>query len=238
MKKKQVWREGYFKEFLKYHPEIEILEVEIECGIGGSIPSHIKTCIDKSKEFNLPISFDANGLRVIVDGTTPEDLWEKGSSICWDYEIKILGPQYPVLDPKFKELMDPIVDTKNRIHELESEVRELKDKLSRMRFLVKTDGIEFEVGDLLKYENWIRNNQSGYGRAAIEYGFNLGKLLQVDLANPKPLAPEVITHEMISDNEKLLAWMGITGFQHGAAVQVLKTCWKYKDLITEDTFKY
>lgn len=233
---KHKWLGGDPLKWKEYHPEIDLKCVEIDCYAGDNIIKHIKHCIEESRRLGIPVVFHANGINLTIDKDTPENLWDDANQ-CWKYDITELGPKRLSIDPEYKALMDPIIEKRERLYELESKVRSLRDEVDRLTYEVKVRNTSYVVSDQEAYESWRANNTDGYGKAALDYGEALGKLLTIAYCKLEDDQPQVITKSMVEAADRQLYFFGITGFQAGAARSFLKQTWIHADKLTDDALK-
>ena len=73
-----------------------------------------------------------------------------------------------------------------------------------------------------EYEEFVKNNsQDGYSRAVVDYAEYWGRLMQLEIINKKTIP------EIADATQEKLGFLGITGFQYGAAVSTLAKFWLY-----------
>lgn len=75
------------------------------------------------------------------------------------------------------------------------------------------------------YQNWLDNNQDGYGNACFRYADTWATLLEAKMSG------QSLTKEIIEQVSTDADTEGITGFMFGAAKSILINCWEYGHLI-------
>jgi hypothetical protein len=85
----------------------------------------------------------------------------------------------------------------------------------------KIEGVTLELANKAGWDEFVANNQDGYGKGVIDFAERWAKLMQVELAAGKKLSDIADTTSHEADNE------GITGFMYGAAVSTLSQTWKH-----------
>ena len=74
------------------------------------------------------------------------------------------------------------------------------------------------------WNEWVENNQDGYGAAIIRYAEAWADLMEARIAEGAEKWEDVAKETSHEANTE-----GITGFMYGAAVAVLATSWKHGD---------
>ena len=198
------------------------MKYKLETGPGDYINSIAKRAKEMSENESCDVDFEFNEIVCIVNKKTNLDWLIRDYHNAWIMGWKIVGPYckekyspeiQSELERRGKEL-----EEKNRVHEIERANKELKE---RTEFEKRVYGISLELSDT---EGWLkarRVNSDGYGGAALDFAEGFAKLMQIDISKGKTVA------QAYNDNQYQLGFLGITGFQFGAAISTLVHTWKY-----------
>lgn len=168
------------------------------------------------------VSFEFNGVTCVVSENTNLDLLCRDYSNSWTMEWGTVGPdchtEYP---PDVQAEYDRRKAKKDEERAKADEDARKKDEAEQNAFKAKTDGISIALKDEKEWENWRSKNTEGYGNAIFEFAEGWAKLMQVEHFSGKSI------NQCAEPTSFQLGFLGITGFQYGAAVQVLTKCWLY-----------
>ena len=192
--------------------------------IGSDITSTIIEAIAlSSMEDNRLIKFKFNDVTVSVySDSNPELIYRDWSRALSGYISKNVGPNpNPVLTDE-EEISDTRIRQENeRRYQKIREEYEAKTRTKQEIVEVKLVGIDIELTNVERWQEFKTVNSDGYGGAIITYSERWAQLMQFEMANGKNLEDVADATSQEADIE------GITGFMYGCAVSTLSQCWKY-----------
>lgn len=168
------------------------------------------------------VEFEFNQVICLVNAHTNLDWLYRDYSNSWTMEWKTVGPycteNYTKEVQEDFEKRSKIRAEKRAKEDAEYRAKEAKEK---QEFESKVHGIELELSDTDGWKKAREMNSDGYGNAALDYAEGWAKLMQIEIAKGKTIA------ECYEYTQKELGFLGITGFQFGAAVSTLAHTWKH-----------
>jgi hypothetical protein len=205
------------------HWNEETNKYEVWCGSG--IDSTVNYAIYLAQVKDEPISFEFNGVPITVRGNSNSDLilrdFRRAITGCIDGSV---GP-YPSAELSAEEQAhDANIHAGAAKRAEESRIAyeaEMENKRQSVESRLK--GVEMELADPQKWEEYNSANTDPYGAACVIYAEQWAKLMQIEMSAGQPIEniARETSHE--ADTE------GITGFMYGCAVTMLAQCWKYGD---------
>ena len=203
--------------------------IEVKCSLGSSITKHYEKIARMAKNDNEKYFFEGNGIIFIADKNSDEYLAEKYLDFAYTYELKVLGPDVPELAEDYKIMMDCLIAQRKASAEKVCKIRE-EDEANNKSFVeTVTDGVIYACNDLSTYIEWKNTQTDRYGTMCFEYAERLAKLLQIIKDN----SGDEISADYLKQCEKMLNYLGITGFQHSIAMNILKETWQYYYMISD-----
>lgn len=203
--------------------------IKLETGAGdmfARVAENARKIALQNKE--ATISFDFNGVECLVTCQTDlENLvrdyrnahmmeWKTvGPECAWSYSSDILFE----LAKRTKEQ-----EERNAIAQAKYE-KAAKEK--EQRLAAKISGVEFECADQPAYDSWKAKNTDGYGNAVFVFAEQWAKLMQVEIQSGKTISD--CAKGLVSEADTV----GLSGFQYGAACNILSTCWKHGEQFKE-----
>lgn len=171
---------------------------------------------------NIIVQFDFNGVSCFIDFQTNLDWLHRDFMNAYIMDWKVIGTDcvetYSV--EILAELEKRTLAQKDKVEE-EYEERKIEDEKEKSMFELKTKDI---VVSFKSQEDWdkakVKNNDF-YCSFIFEYAEYWAKLMQFEMINGKDLTDiaEKVSFE--------LGFMGITGFQHSIARNLLCEHWTY-----------
>lgn len=190
---------------------------------GDEVNSTIKVAIAKATQIEDVVQFEFNSVMVRVDaGSDPKLVyrdWERSLRGCTG---KVIGPAYKQELSTAEKQHDAAVRATNAAQQKE-QFDEMKDKDAARREKVDAliDDQEIQLVDAKGWEETRLANQDGYGGAAFRYADRFGRVMQVEIAKGMTVKDAVAKWEFECDDD------GLTGFQQGCAMSLLRQCWKH-----------
>ncbi|MCG8894768.1 hypothetical protein G1K97_13490 [Tenacibaculum finnmarkense] len=193
--------------------------IKIEAGLGYNIKDVVEKAKFKAIEENVIIEFDFNGILCKVSEKTNIDYLLRDYSNAHLMEWKTINGL-----KEYSEKLKTDIKTKQEERAEKSRLETIayrkKEAEEKETFQKLIKGIEFKVKNQKEYNDWKDKNKDGYSACIFEYAENWGKMLQTKLPNDN-------ISLLMEDFDLQPNYLGITGFQHGAATQILKKCWAY-----------
>lgn len=201
--------------------------------IGSTINNVITEAIQIAQRQYVPdledkkgalISFVFNGVRISVRANSHPELIERDwSRALSGYIDKTVGP-YPKRVLSKKELAsDARIEAENEIRRQKQQAEYRAKEESKRRGIEArlTNAPSIEVANEVIWQEFKDKNKDPYDGAVVLYSERWARLMQVEIAEGRPLeeVAETTSHE--ADLE------GITGFMYGAAVSTLAETWKH-----------
>jgi hypothetical protein len=193
--------------------------IKLESSLGSSIDTFSKKVKEQAVNENVIIEFDFNGILCRVSKNTNIDylLRDYGNAHLMKWKtISGLTEYSEELKSEIKTKQEEQAE-KSRLETIAYRKKEAEEK-EAFHKLVKD--VDFKVKDEKEYKEWKDKNKDGYSACIFEYAENWGKMLQTKLPNDN-------LSLLMEDFDLQPNYLGITGFQHGAATQILKKCWAY-----------
>lgn len=195
---------------------------EVETFLGDYLPRVFNRALDASKVTSLNVFFNFNGLNIFVKpDSILDDLREDMSNarlMNWDS----VGPYPKKYSAKLKKEIKSKRDHENKLMKIEMQKSIDKEKADKEYVESTIKGVRINLRNKELW-NQIRKTQSGdpYSNAAIDYAEIWAKLMQVEVNKGNTVK------ECKGSTDRLLGYMGISGFQFSAAEKALKDCWIY-----------
>ena len=168
------------------------------------------------------VEFEFNGCICLVDENTNLKNLLRDYHNHWMMGWETIGVN--CVDEYSDEIQDEL-ERKQKIAEEKQRLASIeyqrKDKEKKDIFIEKTKDIKMEFSDEDNWNIGRSKNKDGYGNAIFQYAESWAKLMQLEILNGKTVLE---IQDVTSDEADFL---GISGFQHGAALSVLRQCWKY-----------
>lgn len=210
----------------RYKKDNIMKKIKIEPNWGGTFDDAAKEAKAVSINKNCIAEFEFNGVVCLVNSQTNLKWLLRDYMNSWTMGWKEIGPtpvkKYsPKVEKEFKE--------KTEIREAEQKKKEeewrKKDEEERNLFESKIMGVEIELSDKIRWDEFKEVNKDPYGACCVEYAEGWAKLMQVEFKNGRTIAEcaEKTSHE--------LGFLGITGFMYGCAVSMLAKCWKHGEAL-------
>ena len=195
---------------------------KLEAGAGSNFTTVAKKAKQFANESGMIVEFEFNGVTCLVNSETNLDWLCRDYSNSWTMEWKAVGPYcvekyLPEVEAELKE-KTMIKEAKEAKEWHERRAKEAREK---KEFEEKVKGVELELSGPDGWKKAREVNSDGYGAAALDYAEGWAKLMQIEIAKGKTLA------ECYDYTQKGLGFLGISGFQFGAAVSTLAAYWKY-----------
>ena len=220
--------------FLKHRPNEIITSIEVDCGCGSSISDAYKELIEYAGRvesrvgYKVPVFFNGNGIKWIATADSPVDLVEKWINRCYDWKIEEIGPDYPVFSAEDVAFYTEVTDIRKQIGGLRGQISSLQHKIDELELNRAIANEEFDTDDPEGLANLIElNSRDGYSKSGLNYMLRLGKRIQVDRRT------HAIDKLWWDSTEREVDIDGITGYQHGWVVAMLKKFWKHADEYAE-----
>jgi hypothetical protein len=173
-----------------------------------------------------PVEFKFNGITVRVAHETKLELLLRDYHTAFLLDWSIIGPY--TQDEYTDELKAQISEVEQAREKQRAEQQRIwyQERETALKALeTQINGVEFAIKPRSEtaLRAWRANNESGYGRAIIEYAMTWARLMQSKISRGYRLKDiaSLASHEADTD--------GITGFMFGAAVRVLSDVWVYGD---------
>lgn len=203
---------------------------EFPSSLGGLVKDIISEMVEASKLHHVGYKSELNGVLVYADENSDPIQLGNDWEYCMDNQLPEVGPDKLEISDEFRKELEERRELRARISQKNSEVFNLKEQLKRRIFEWDVKNQEYEVaeGKEQDLQTWFDNNKEPYGRRCITYAQDWAKLMQVELKKGNKLTAELVkklSHQADVD--------GITGFMYGASKAVLKSTWKYWDLVSE-----
>lgn len=188
----------------------------------------------KAQEFAIEkkgvVEFNFNTIICLVDSETNLEWLMRDFQHAHGMEWKTVGPDCKESydDETLAEIERR--DTKAKEEsQLAQEEYDIKCNLERDTVNKKIENVEFEIIDQKVWDDWkaAQKDDTGYGTAIFEYAENWAKLMQLEMSNGKTLA------ECARSTSHEADFLGITGFMHGSALQLLEKNWKHGEGLRE-----
>ena len=77
------------------------------------------------------------------------------------------------------------------------------------------------------YNDWLKNNEDGYGRTCFVYAERWADLLEIEYIKAVNVPMKDIIEKYADDFSHKADVEGITGFMAGVAASILTQCWEY-----------
>lgn len=188
--------------------------------------SQWKDYTDKAQQILLEqdviVQYEFNGVLVNVSRKTDLNLlWRDYNDAQTMGEKEVCDLCEPEQSPqRIKALKQRRTELDKAQEEREAEWKR-KDKQQQDEFTNKVVGIDLSISNLDIWNEYVEKNQDPYGKCAVDYARDWGRLMQYYMSNGESIqqCAERASHE--------IGWYGITGFMYGAAVQMLSQCWKH-----------
>ena len=103
----------------------------------------------------------------------------------------------------------------------EKEKKKQEEKEKEFKSLIDTVSFQFNEGGEEKWNKGLEVNTDFYGRGIFNYAKVWAYLMEQEMVD------EVLTEEIKERCASKADGEGITGFMYGAAVSILRDCWKY-----------
>ncbi len=191
--------------------------VKIEASIGSDINNVAKDAKKQAIKESVIVEFDFNGIICKVSKKTNIDYllrdYVNAHLMKWK-TIEGLVEYSEKLKSEIKLKNEEQLE-KSRLETIAYRKKEAEEKLDFQKII---EGVEFKVKDQKYYDDWKGKNKDGYSSVIFEYAENWAKMLQTKL-------PTNSLRELVEDFDLQPNYLGITGFQHGAAKRILEECW-------------
>lgn len=200
--------------------------ITIEPNFTGTIHTWIVKAIGIAAEEKSLVTFDFNGVTVIVAGDSDPALvyrdWDRGL-MGYTGKHPVAGP-YPKPELSAEELAsDAAIRAEKDKRSAERQAQYAEE--ARAKALMLQEALSaarpIALSDPEKWQKFVAANSDGYGGRIVRYAEEWARLMQTRMDNGESLADcaEDLSH--LADDD------GITGFMYGAAVSVLSQCWAY-----------
>jgi hypothetical protein len=183
---------------------------------------------------NTIVVFDFNGIKCLVNKDTNLEWLERDYQNAHMMEWRQVGPEcYAQYEPEVLVELDKREKAQKEKQKIESAAYRAKEDEERKLFEEKVKGIEIEILDQKKYDDWKAVQKGdGYGLACFEYAEGWAKLLQKEFADKNIENPDVTCMIAHAENcSKQVDFMGITGAMYGMAVSILVHSWKHGEAL-------
>lgn len=180
----------------------------------------------KAKQFaaieKAMAEFDFNGVTCCVTKSTNLAWLLRDYHNSWTMGWKVVGPDCV---EKYSAEVQAEFERKSAeqeekaAKEAEEWRRKERAEAEACRELIKD--VKLELSDEKAWKRARQVNSDGYGRAALDYAEAWAKKMQLEIARGGTVA------QCYDSAQKGLGFLGITGFQFGAAVSTLAQVWKY-----------
>lgn len=195
--------------------------------LGSSIPKEYARCVKEAQETHCTICFEGNGIIFLAQEDSDPQLAEKYLDFCYRYKITVLGPYEPMITSEYKEKMDKkIQEEEERMRErMQKELEKENINKENVTFLIQN--VEYQVSDKEKLDSLFprsefqKDSLCYYEMAhfCFDYALTLGKLLQI-------IGPGY-NRQDVERCEKMIGYMGPTGYTHSISIHILKETWQY-----------
>ncbi len=189
---------------------------------GNDFTSVVKKAKNIAAEKGLIVEFGFNGVCCLVNENTNIDRLYRDYSNSWTMEWETVGPDCV---EKYSDELQADLDNRIKLREekraKEREEYQAQEKKEKEDFEAATKDVELELKNAEGWKKAREINSDGYGGAALDYAEGWAKLMQIEMAKGKTLI------ECADYTQKGVSFLGITGFQYGAAVSTLAQTWKY-----------
>jgi hypothetical protein len=186
----------------------------------STIQEAVSKAIAQATVNGTEVEFDFNGVKIVVNDSTDKIALVRDYMNAHLMGWEEVGPNPPVqysADVLAQiTLAKAAQEERQRIQETEWE-REAAEK--QANFDKEVEGIEMEVTDTESWNDYVRVNTDGYGKACVDYARNWARLMQKQMSDGAELKDIAGACSHLADTE------GITGFMYGAAVSMLSKCW-------------
>jgi len=195
---------------------------ELIAGWISNIQDSINQAVIQATDNDAEVEFDFNGVKVVVNASTDKIALLRDYMNSHLMEWEQVGPNPPVqysADVNAQiALAKEAQAERQKVQEAEWE-REAAEK--QANFDKEVEGIEMEVTDTESWNDYVKVNTDGYGKACVDYARNWARLMQKKMSDGAELKDIAGACSHLADTE------GITGFMYGAAVSMLSKCWSH-----------
>lgn len=192
---------------------------------GSSIQPTIAEAIETAGSIGEAISFDFNGVTVVVEANSNAELvyrdWNRALN---GYIGKNVGPHPKETLSEDELASDARIEAENKQRRQERQAEyEAQAKARREAFEAKlATAPEMEFSDPDGWTKFVENNSKDpYSNGVVVFAERWARLMQQEMDNGAKLEDIATTASHDADVD------GITGFMYGCAVNVLSQCWKY-----------
>lgn len=198
--------------------QIKTYKLSVSCG--DAIQGVIEIARKHSREFNVPVEFKFNDVKVIVDKNSDPKLVIRDYHNAYLLDWKKIGPEY--LAKYDSKLEKKIAEAKeaNRIASEEAAAKYAAHAATaKEKVLDKIKDVEFEFKDREAFDEWSAKNTDPYGARCFSYALEWGSLMQLAKENGESFMDCSPRCSREADYD------GITGFMYSVAQQILKKHW-------------
>jgi hypothetical protein len=189
---------------------------------GHNIQQVIAKAITQATLNGTEVETEFNGINVVVNSTTDQVALVRDFMNAHLMKWEEIGPNPPV-----QYNADVMAQIKLAKYLEEQELLKRQAEWDRQAaekqadFDKSVEGVEMEVTDTESWNDYVKVNTDGYGKACVDYARNWARLMQKKMSDGAELKDIAGACSHLADTE------GITGFMYGAAVSMLSKCWSH-----------